>query len=176
MRSLSVVASLLLLLFAASARADTTCARAAAADSAFRVEYFKADGRLCVVKGGEVLLSANASHGRAPGPKRVEGDHRTPEGRYRLSPARYSTKFGRFMLISYPSKADRERARALGKPAGGAIGIHGPQLWYAFLGSAQALVNHSDGCVVLDRTAMARLDALITEPVPIIIHGSGGRG
>ena len=75
------------------------------------------------------------------------------------------------MAVSYPSAADRRRARELGKPPGGAIGIHGPQHWYAFLGVGQAWVNHSDGCIVLERKNMQRLDALIRESVALVIRG-----
>lgn len=153
--------------------ADDVCDRAASSGSAaLRVEYFKQHQRLCVVEDRRVRLSTRASHGRNDGAKQVEGDGRTPEGTYTLSPARRSKKFGRFMHISYPSRRDRERAKSLGKAAGGAIGIHGPQDWYAFLGPAQALVNHSDGCIVLDRRAMERLVALIVRPVPIEVHGA----
>jgi len=39
-------------------------------------------------------MSAPGSHGRGRGPKKIEGDKKTPEGTYVLSPARESKKFG----------------------------------------------------------------------------------
>jgi murein L,D-transpeptidase YafK len=137
--------------------------------AARRLVYVKAEHQLCLLDAHGVVWERRASHGREPGKKRHEGDGRTPEGRYTVSVARVSQRFGLFMPISYPSVEDIERARAEGKQAGGSIGIHGPQGWYAFLGRAQALVDHSDGCIVLDADGIEQLAALVKKPVPIEI-------
>jgi len=92
-----------------------------------------------------VVWQRSASHGREPGKKRFEGDGKTPEGQYTVAAARTSQRFGLFMPISYPNAEDIQRARTEGREAGGGVGIHGPQRWYAFLGRAQALLDHSDG-------------------------------
>jgi murein L,D-transpeptidase YafK len=131
--------------------------------------YLKSEQLLCLVQGGEVLWHHQASHGRTDGKKLHEGDNRTPEGRYALSPARKSKRFGLFLPISYPNAQDIEGARKLGKSAGGAVGIHGPQSWYAFLGNAQALINHSDGCIVLDEEGIREIADLVKRPIGIEI-------
>lgn len=96
-----------------------------------------------------------------------EGDRRTPEGAFEVAPARTSSRFGRFMAISCPSAADREVARRFPRAPGSGIGIHGPQSWYAFLGVTHTLLNHSDGCIVLDGESMEALHASVVQPMPI---------
>jgi len=119
--------------------------------------------------GPTTVWSAGASHGRNAGKKRFEGDGRTPEGAYTLTAARPSRQFGRFLAISYPNASDRQYARDHDKRPGGAVGIHGPQSWYAFLGRLQRVVDHSDGCIVLDRDAVGDLAAVVRKPMPLDI-------
>ena len=147
----------------------SVCAGYGAAGGARRLVYLKAEHQLCLLDAQGLVWERRASHGREPGKKRFEGDGRTPEGRYTLAAARVSQRFGLFMSISYPSAEDVRRARTEGKGAGGSIGIHGPQRWYAFLGRAQALIDHSDGCIVLDAEGIQELAALVKKPVPIEI-------
>lgn len=72
------------------------------------------------------------------GPKRFEGDGRTPEGVYRIDRRHVSREFHRFLHVSYPNAADRRRYRELVEAGqvprdadgelvgiGGAIGVHG---------------------------------------------------
>ena len=131
--------------------------------------YLKDEHRLCLQDGRHTVWSSVASHGRKAGQKHFEGDERTPEGAYTLSPARASRRFGAFLALSYPNADDLRYAREHSKRPGGSIGIHGPQVWYAFLGSWQALVDHSDGCLVLDERGVAELAARVSAPLPIDI-------
>ena len=72
------------------------------------------------------------------GPKRFEGDGRTPEGVYRIDRRHVSRDYHRFLHVSYPNAADRRRYRELVDAGqvprdadgelvgiGGAIGVHG---------------------------------------------------
>jgi murein L,D-transpeptidase YafK len=97
----------------------------------------KRDQTLCVFGDGQAVFSTPASHGRKQGPKAFEGDQKTPDGHYTLSPARRSSRFGYFFAISYPNTSQVAAAKAAGRRAGGDIGVHGPQQWYAFLGDWQ---------------------------------------
>ena len=134
-----------------------------------RLVYVKAEHALCLLEDAQLVWEARASHGRGLGKKQREGDERTPEGKYTVAPARVSERFGLFMHISYPNADDTRAARSLGTKPGGGIGIHGPQQWYAFLGRAQSLVDHSDGCIVLDQRAMKELSEKVRKSVPIEI-------
>jgi murein L,D-transpeptidase YafK len=76
-----------------------------------------------------------------------------------------------FMPIGYPDRRQKRRARTAcrNRNAGSAIGIHGSAFIYKWLGEAQSLVNHSDGCIVLDRAGMNRFEKLIKRRTPILI-------
>ncbi len=76
-----------------------------------------------------------------------------------------------FMHIGYPHNKQVRHARTHCKngKAGSAVGIHASAFTYDWLGVAQSLVNHSEGCIVLDGEAMARFEALIKRRTPIII-------
>lgn len=105
------------------------------------------------------------------GPKRFEGDGRTPEGTYRIDRRHVSRDFHRFLHVSYPNADDRERYRELvragevpldaeGAPVGigGAIGVHGTggHDWVS-VGMRSTL-----GCVMVDDDEAAALyDAVI---------------
>jgi hypothetical protein len=126
--------------------------------------YVKSKNVLCLVEGARVVWSRQASHGRAEAKKRFEGDERTPEGRYTVSPARKVNGSCCFFRSPIPTPTI-SGARAAGRRAGSGVGIHGPQRWYAFLGQAQALTNHSDGCIVLDEQGIRELAARVTRPI-----------
>ena len=145
------------------------CARYSRKSQFFGAVYSKTEQRLCVFRDGAIIVDVPASHGRAPGAKVCEGDARTPEGDYTVTPARDSAQFGKFMHVSYPNAEDRRVAEKSNCEPGGAIGIHGPQAWYAWLGPAHALLNHSDGCIVLDRESMALVSRAIRQPIPMRI-------
>ncbi len=60
------------------------------------------------------------------GQKEREGDGRTPEGDYRVTGARASARFDRFLALDYPNRTDLARAGSRGiLNPGSAIGIHG---------------------------------------------------
>src|SRR5688500_11978234 len=95
----------LALLSSCSARADAVdaaCSKLSRPGAT--VVYAKAAKLLCVFRNDEPIFSAPASYGRVEGPKTVENDRKTPEGRYTLSPARKSLRFGYFFSISYPDR------------------------------------------------------------------------
>jgi hypothetical protein len=87
----SITAALLLNASTVRAEADACAAlvqrRTAREPQLF---YIKSKNLLCFVTGEQAVWSRPASHGSAAGPKWSEGDRRTPEGRYRVLPARKS--------------------------------------------------------------------------------------
>jgi len=82
--------------------------------------------------------------GRGGIDKRIEGDFRTPLGRYALSPARSSARFHLFLAVGYPTREQASRGLT-----GSAIGVHGPDIGYAWLGHATILADWTLGCVAL---------------------------
>jgi murein L,D-transpeptidase YafK len=74
----------------------------------------------------------------------VEGDEKTPLGRYPLSTAVPSSRFYFFLLVGYPTAEQRAQGYS-----GGAIGVHGPDTAFRWLGHATAWANWTQGCVAL---------------------------
>ena len=81
---------------------------------------------MVLLRGESVLRTYRIALGREPvGPKREEGDGRTPEGRYVIDRRNARSKFYLSLHISYPDSADVARAREAGVDPGGDIMIHG---------------------------------------------------
>ena len=86
----------------------------------------KADRRLELMQGDRVLKAFDIALGSDPvGPKRQEGDGKTPEGTYYIHRKKPDSAYHLAVGISYPSTVDVDRARAAGVPPGGNIFIHG---------------------------------------------------
>lgn len=124
--------------------------------------------RLTLYEENEVLLQYKIALGKNPlGPKRREGDGRTPEGAYFICLKRETGKFGCALGISYPSlrdalqagiqdehllslfaEAERQQKRPpWGTALGGEIYIHGG-------GTAS---DWTAGCIALEQADMDRL-------------------
>lgn len=85
----------------------------------------KAQRRMTLSAGGEVIHVFNVALGRGYGPKLRQGDGRTPEGNYEIAWFNASSAFYRSIGISYPNEDDRRRAAEHGVRPGGLIMIHG---------------------------------------------------
>jgi murein L,D-transpeptidase YafK len=110
------------------------------------------------------------------GPKRYEGDNRTPEGRYRIDSRHRSKKFHRFLHLSYPNKSDRKGFRKdrkdgsvpAGAGIGGAVGIHGEKKGKEWL--PHKLVDWTQGCIALDNDEIEELFRMVKKNADVIIH------
>ena len=91
-----------------------------------RVVVYKRRRRLYLVSGDKVVKTYRIGLGFAPkGPKRFEGDGKTPEGSYFIDRRNRNSKFYLSLGISYPNARDRLYARLHRKKPGGEIFIHG---------------------------------------------------
>jgi murein L,D-transpeptidase YafK len=121
------------------------CAHAAVPPHADKIVVLKSARTMTLYGGGKILKVYKVFLGPAPvGPKRVEGDHKTPEGVYTIDARNPRSRFHLALHISYPDAADRERARALGARPGGAIMIHGLPKGYT-----HAETDWTDGCIAV---------------------------
>jgi hypothetical protein len=89
--------------------------------------------------------------GRGGSGKQVEGDGRTPLGRYPLAEARASRRYHLFMPVGYPTP-DQVRQGYTGS----AIGVHGPHVAFAWLGHAIVWSDWTLGCVALGTRGQIR--------------------
>jgi murein L,D-transpeptidase YafK len=84
------------------------------------------------------------------GPKRFEGDERTPEGRYTIDYGNPNSSYHLSLHISYPAARDAEYARLHGRSPGGAIFIHGqPNDWSGSATGARLPGDWTDGCIAV---------------------------
>ena len=134
------------------------------------VVVHKSTRRMFVYAHGSVLRSYVIFLGHNPvGPKRREGDHRTPEGRYLIDHHNPYSAFHRSLHVSYPSAADAARARAAGYPPGGEIMIHGMRHGNGWLGRQHLVPDWTDGCIAVTDPEIDELYRIVLDGTPIVI-------
>ncbi len=118
----------------------------------------KAERRLFLMREGVVLRSFRVALGLIPdGPKERAGDFRTPEGSYRLARRNARSDFFLSIQVSYPSVADRQRARRNGWDPGGSIMIHGLPNTLRHPPEYYSSQDWTDGCIALSNGDMVEL-------------------
>lgn len=143
---------------------------AAAAVQADAIEVLKSAREMRLLREGWVLRSYPIALGGAPaGPKRQEGDERTPEGVYRIDWRNPNSVAHLSLHISYPDAEDRARARAAGVAPGGSIMIHGLPNGWGFFGALHRRLDWTDGCIGVTNAEMREIWALVPDGTPIRI-------
>jgi murein L,D-transpeptidase YafK len=104
------------------------------------------------------------------GPKRREGDERTPEGTYILDYKNSDSDFYKSIHISYPNRLDIKRAREMGASPGGDIMIHGQKNGSKNFSRIQRYVNWTDGCIAVTNAEMDEIWASVDIGTPITIE------
>lgn len=127
--------------------------------------------RLLVYSHGVLIREYHLSLGREPvGPKRREGDERTPEGLYRIDHHNPNSRFHRALHVSYPSPADILRARRSDAALGGEIMVHGIQNGLGWLGRAHRFVDWTTGCIALPDPEIEELYRIVPDGTSIEIR------
>lgn len=126
----------------------------------------KAKRQMFLMHESKVLRSYTIDLGFAPvGNKFVEGDGRTPEGRYTINRRNPNSAFHLSLGISYPNATDRAEARALGKSPGGDIFIHGESNPFK-----KGRNDWTWGCIAVTNREMEEIYAMIKNGTPIQIN------
>ena len=161
-------AVLLLALVCASAHADFPFSLGhELADSVLVV---KSERKLYLLKAGQILKAITVYLGPMPnGPKRREGDFRTPEGRYVLEGRKSDSDYFLSIQISYPNATDRDLARKQRVDPGGQIMIHGTpnEPHYS---PAHYKNDWTDGCIAVSNADMIEIWLMTRESTPIEIR------
>ncbi|HSR74062.1 MAG TPA: L,D-transpeptidase family protein, partial [Sulfurovum sp.] len=114
-----IITSLLLL-------ANTTPSSESKTLKADLVTVIKSQRKMYLSCKGKILKKYDIALGGNPvGHKRVRGDQKTPEGKYKLDYFKPNSSFYKALHISYPNRKDCQAARKFGKSPGGSIMIHG---------------------------------------------------
>ncbi len=104
------------------------------------------------------------------GPKRFQGDNKTPEGRYKIDFRKKHSDYHRALHISYPSPEDATLAAKQKRSAGGDIMIHGLPNGMGSLGPFHRLRDWTAGCIAVTNNEIEELWRAIPDGTPIEIR------
>jgi murein L,D-transpeptidase YafK len=141
-----------------------------AEDSVDRVLVFKKQHKLMLMSGDTVLKTYSVALSHNIGPKQHEGDHKTPEGLYRIDYRKRASSFHRALHISYPNADDLTRATAIGVDPGGSIMIHGLPNGQGSIGSAHHWVDWTDGCIAVTDQEIEEIWNLVPDGTAVEIR------
>jgi len=118
--------------------------------SANKVLIEKKARRLTLLRDGVVLRTYGIALGDYPvGPKRCQGDGRTPEGTYVIDSRNQNSHYHRSLHISYPNASDQRAAKGAKCNPGGDIFIHGLPNGQGWIGKAHMLHDWTLGCIAV---------------------------
>jgi murein L,D-transpeptidase YafK len=134
-----------------------------------RIEILKSKHQLILFADGKPVKSYPVALGRSNGPKRRQGDHKTPEGQYLIDQKIAKSRFHLALHVSYPNPADRKWAQDAGVDPGGAIEIHGVERQFAWLGPLQHDWDWTDGCIAVTNREIEEIWRLAPVGTPVEI-------
>ncbi|HRP55972.1 L,D-transpeptidase [Agriterribacter sp.] len=110
------------------------------------------------------------------GDKRMEGDRLTPEGHFRIVGKKIHGKWGKFLMLDYPTKESYEKFKmrkasgAIPKKAsiGGGIGIHGTRPNEEWV--IDKYINWTEGCISVRYSDMDELYDMLPIGTEVIIE------
>jgi murein L,D-transpeptidase YafK len=127
-----------------------------------RIVIVKSEHTMTVLRQGQVLKTYKVALGHEPrGAKTRLGDNKTPEGEYVIDSRNAHSQFHLSLHISYPSPADRDRAKKLGVDPGGQIMIHGLPPAYAWLGPLHRKTDWTLGCIAVTDSEIEEIWTLV---------------
>jgi murein L,D-transpeptidase YafK len=127
-----------------------------------RIVIIKSKRTLTLYSGSKELKSYRVALGGAPvGPKTRQGDHRTPEGVYRIDAKNSKSQYHRALHVSYPNPQDRAQAAKLRVNPGGDIMIHGLPPAYAYLGPLHRQYDWTEGCIAVTNSEIEEIWKLV---------------
>ncbi|QTF07572.1 L,D-transpeptidase family protein [Brenneria izadpanahii] len=137
-----------------------------------RIIVYKAKRVLLLMKDGKELARYHIALGRAAdrGPKRRDGDKKTPEGDYVIDWRNAHSRFSLSLHISYPDSHDRRRAEAAGEKTGGNIMIHGTANGWQWLEPVLQRLDWTDGCIAVTNAEMRDIWSRVPVGTPISIE------
>lgn len=131
----------------------------------------KKNRRVYLLKNSQIVKSYPAAFGNPRGPKRFEGDKKTPEGVYFITGKNPNSDYHKSLKVSYPNAEDIAYAKKYGKLPGSDIMIHG----YPTnpIKKAYIRIVHPDdwtrGCVAVTDNQVDEIYRLVTGQIPITL-------
>ncbi len=138
------------------------------------IEVIKHQRVMNLIRDDKIVKTYKISLGRNPkGPKREEGDKKTPEGRYFIKRKNPSSHYHLALEISYPNPEDKKRAEKLGVTPGSAIMIHGLPNYLSylpqFMQKAQTWMDWTQGCIAVTNQEIEEIYQEVEVGTPVII-------
>lgn len=119
---------------------------------------------------GKIIKAYKIALGKNPvGKKTIQGDGKTPEGRYLIIDRNPNSNFYKSLKISYPNSSDIEKANQLGMPPGGDIMIHGLSKNIEYLGKYHILEDWTEGCIAVTNEEIDEIWGIVQDGTPIEI-------
>lgn len=136
-----------------------------------RIVIEKARRTLTLYRSGTPVKSYRIALGRNPiGPKRVEGDNRTPEGLYSVLKHNPRSAFHLALRLSYPEAKDIEAATRLGSRPGSDIMIHGMRNGLqGLIGRMHRNVDWTAGCIAVTNWEIEEIYDAVPDGVTVEI-------
>ncbi len=130
------------------------------------IEVNKKARTLILFNGSDIVKTYRIGLGSQPiGDKKIEGDGKTPEGRYYVNRKNPESRFFLSLGISYPNKEDLAEAKSLGKSAGGDIFIHGQDSKPNFFNR-----DWTAGCISMRNNDITEVYSAVGIGTPIFIR------
>jgi murein L,D-transpeptidase YafK len=135
------------------------------------VVVLKKQRTLQLLRDGRVIKTYKVALGGDPvGPKKRQGDHKTPEGIYVLDSRNAQSQFHKSIHISYPNARDRATARRQGVLPGGDVFVHGLPNGYGWVGAGHRAKDWTDGCIAVTNEEIEEIWSAVADGAPIEIR------
>ena len=123
-----------------------------------RLVVIKSKRVMHVYSGNRLIKTYHVALGGNPvGDKEVQGDKRTPEGKYSINAKNPNSGYYKNLGVSYPNASDRKEASMKGIDPGGDIKIHGLLNGIGFIGKFHRLIDWTAGCIAVTNEEMDEL-------------------
>lgn len=133
--------------------------------SADRILVEKSLRKMHLFSDGKRIKTYRIALGFSPtGHKQMEGDGKTPEGRYTIESKNSQSAFHLSLKVSYPSNADIARSRSLGVSPGGDIMIHGfpnDPIKFDRVFEVHPLIDWTRGCIAVTNEEIEEIFELV---------------
>ncbi len=130
----------------------------------------KGKRELQVYSNNKLIKTYKISLGRNPvGKKELQGDQKTPEGKYVINDKNPNSGYHKNLGVSYPNEQDIEYAKKKGKEPGGQIKIHGIKNGFGWIGRLHRLIDWTAGCIAVTNEEIDELYAIIQIGTPVEI-------
>ena len=136
-----------------------------------KLVVYKSKRRMEAWSNGRLVKTYIIALGKDPiGHKEFEGDYRTPEGTYTINDRNPNSAYHKNLGVSYPDTDDIAHAKAISKPPGGDIKIHGLRNGRGAIGKFHRFKDWTHGCIAVTNDEIDELFTAVAANAIIEIY------